>query len=261
MVNDELLDALWDEYGHFDEINFDNSSKSIHPLHISNVKDPLRHLELLSSRLSRDGVISVQAPDLLSLITNGHFGYIYHEHQSYFSTSTIQRLFRSIGFQAQRITPAKDGLNMCYRFVRSEESGSRACLGEKEQKYIEGMNTTIRDFLLQFRRRLEITSERVQRELSTLVGTRKIGYGASVATVTTMYQLGINAGLDFLVDDSKKHWNCFSPRDNLVVQDAQIACNTDPLMSFVILATRYEDQILKNHPELVGRTITAKMSQ
>ena len=40
IINDELLDTLRDEYGEFDEINFDNSSKSAHPLHISNVSDP-----------------------------------------------------------------------------------------------------------------------------------------------------------------------------------------------------------------------------
>ena len=261
IINDELLDTLRDEYGEFNEINFDNSSKSAHPLHISNVSDPHQNVERLSSLLAPDGVISVQAPDLPSIINNGHFGYIYHEHQCYFSPWTMRRFFRTLGFRPQKITPAKDGLNMCYRFTRCEKLEVGRSLSVKEKNETETSNKLNKGLLEQFRKRLEMTIERVQRELNGAGGAIRVGYGASVATVTTMYQLAINEKIDFLVDDSEKKCNHYSPRDNLIVRDYLTTSSRDEAMSFIILATRYEDLILKKHPELVGRIITTRMSQ
>jgi len=260
MINDELIGALWDEYGEFDEINFDNSSKSAHPLHFSNVADPRGHVGLLSSVLSRDGVVSIRAPDFTSIMTHGHFGYIYHEHQSYFSTSTMQGFFKSLGFETQQIFSTDDGLNTRYQFVRNKKTRSKTDLYDVEQADASAIrNTRDRDLLLEFQSRLQTTSQRVQRELNNVAQVKKAGFGASVATVATMYQLGINEKLDFLVDDSVKFYDYYSPRDNLIVKDARTSCIADRSTVFVVLAARYEDQILKRHPELAGRAITTKM--
>lgn len=262
MINDDLIRALWDEYGEFDEINFDNSSKSAHPLHFSNVANPCGHVGLLSSVLSKDGVISIRAPDFTSIMTNGHFGYIYHEHQSYFSISTMQGFFKSLGFETKQILFTDDGLNTGYQFVRSKRTRSKNDICNVEQAdAIAIRNARDRDLLLDFQSRLQTTSLRVQRELNNGVQAKKAGFGASVATVATMYQLGINEKLDFLVDDSAKLYDCYSPRDNMIVKDARTSCIADRSTVFVVLATRYEDQILKRHPELAGRVITTKMGQ
>jgi len=259
-INDELIGALWDEYGEFDEIKFDNSSKSAHPLHFSNVADPRGHVGLLSSVLSRDGVVSIRAPDFTSIMTHGHFGYIYHEHQCYFSTSTMQGFFKSLGFETQQIFSTDDGLNMRYQFVRNKKTQSKTDFCDVEQADASAIrNARDRDLLLEFQSRLQTTSQRVQRELNNVAKVKKAGFGASVATVATMYQLGINEKLDFLVDDSVKLYDYYSPHDNLIVKDARTSYIADRSTVFVVLAARYEDQILKRHPELAGRAITTKM--
>ena len=81
-----------------------------------------------------------------------------------------------------------------------------------------------------------------------------------MATITTMYQLCINDWLDYLVDDSDRFCDQFSPKDNLkVVQYKESERADDP--TFVLLATRYEGQIIRKHGALSGHTVSTRMYQ
>ncbi len=260
-VDQKLIEQLVAQFGLFNEIIIDNSSKSSHPLHISNIEDPRGYLEKLGLLLRPEGVISIQLPDLSSILRYGHIGYIYHEHQSYFSSRSLLWLLQSLGFEAIHAVKARDKLNARYRFCRSN-------LPRKEKIPHAGLitdsidcdGTEDRKRYDEFVTRLVCTRERVREEIELAGSNPIIGYGASVATITTMYQLCINDWLDYLVDDSDRFCDQFSPKDNLkVVQYKESERADDP--TFVLLATRYEGQIIRKHGALSGHTVSTRMYQ
>lgn len=260
-VDQKLIEQLVAQFGLFNEIVIDNSSKSSHPLHISNIEDPRRYLEKLGILLRPEGVISIQLPDLSSILRYGHIGYIYHEHQSYFSSRSLLWLLQSLGFEAFDVVKAKDKLNVRYRFCRSNYPR------KEKTPHTDAITDSIDDGGIvdkkhydEFFTRLVGARERVREEIESTGSNRKIGYGASVATITTMYQLCINDRLDYLVDDSDRLCGQFSPKDNLKVarfKESECAVGA----TFVLLATRYEGQIIKKHEVLSGHTISTRMYQ
>ncbi len=64
--------------------------------HVPDINDFTRGMKQL---LARDGVISLEFPHLLELVQHGQFDTVYHEHFSYFSLTTVMRIFASAGLR------------------------------------------------------------------------------------------------------------------------------------------------------------------
>jgi SAM-dependent methyltransferase len=64
--------------------------------HVPDLNDFVGGMKIL---LKPDGVVTMEFPDLLSLIDGNHWDTIYHEHFSYFSFSTVSRVFAAHGLK------------------------------------------------------------------------------------------------------------------------------------------------------------------
>jgi len=62
--------------------------------HVPNLNDFVKGMKIL---LNHNGIITMEFPHLLQLIKNNQFDTIYHEHFSYFSLLTVNRIFSSHG--------------------------------------------------------------------------------------------------------------------------------------------------------------------
>ncbi|MCX6319807.1 MAG: class I SAM-dependent methyltransferase [Bacteroidetes bacterium] len=64
--------------------------------HVPDIRDFVNGLKVL---LAPDGVITMEFPHLLQLVANSQFDTIYHEHFSYLSFYTVEKIFREFGLE------------------------------------------------------------------------------------------------------------------------------------------------------------------
>ena len=95
--DEKTVDEFLHLYGRADLVVVDNSSKMQHPIHLSNVADPLNYVGNLANLIKPEGKVVVRAPYLGEIVNKGLIDYVYHEHQSYFSLISITNLFSKLG--------------------------------------------------------------------------------------------------------------------------------------------------------------------
>ena len=80
----------------------------------------------LSRVLARDGVLSVEVPHVLSLLRDGQFDTIYHEHVSYFSVLSLDRLLTAAGLEIFDIETLPTHGGSLRLFIRHASGGRHA---------------------------------------------------------------------------------------------------------------------------------------
>jgi 2-polyprenyl-3-methyl-5-hydroxy-6-metoxy-1,4-benzoquinol methylase len=91
--------------------------------HVPDIVDFVGGMKIL---LKKDGVITMEFPHLLQLVDNNQFDTIYHEHFSYLSFYTVQKIFKSRGlelFDVEEIPTHGGSLRI---YARHEEDASQA---------------------------------------------------------------------------------------------------------------------------------------
>lgn len=189
--------------------------------HVPDINDFVAGLRAL---LAVDGVITMEFPHLLQLIDNNQFDTIYHEHYSYFSFGTVERIFDAHGltlFDVDEIPTHGGSLRIyaCHRGTGNQSMGSGVQeLRERERAY--GM------FRLSgytgFGERVHETKRRI---LSFLIevkdrNKRVAGYGAPGKGNTLLNYCGIGTDfLDFTVDRSPHKQGRYTPGSRVPILD------------------------------------------
>jgi hypothetical protein len=253
--DEKTVTKFVDRYGQVDKVRVDNSSKMQHPLHLSNVNDPLAYVRNLAKLLKPDGTVAIRTPYLGAIVREGFLDYVYHEHQSYFSLMSIRNLFLKLGFNIVNAYMCEnDNLNAEFVFTKA----SPAVRDRPTLKQFSSMEDSLDlDKPLTYIRlgtHLKLLQEKVQQKLESIKTTTIAGYGASVAPVSMMYQYNIVNFLDFLVDDNNEKIDLFCPAANLRVRssDSLYVNNVDVL---VVLASRFSNEIIQRHPQFTGKVL------
>jgi SAM-dependent methyltransferase len=176
----------------------------------------------LKSLLKTDGVVTMEFPQLLRLMEENQFDTIYHEHFSYFSFSTAERVFRRHGlrmFDVQELPTHGGSLRIFARLADGRVRGeSQAVRGLKEKEAaagllkietyrsfgekVKGTKRAILDFLIRAKR----------------AGKRIAGYGAPAKGNTLLNYCGIRSDfLDFTVDISPHKQGTYLPGTRIPV--------------------------------------------
>jgi len=162
----------------------------------------------LSAVLTPEGVITVEFPHLLQLVAQRQFDTVYHEHFSYFTYHTVQRVFASHGLRIWDVEelPTHGGslrLWVCHVNANHRETSAVAALFAKEatagmldmsyyhgfQSLADSIKNDFLAFLIDCKRN----------------GKQVVGYGAAAKGNTLLNYAGIRPDLLGYVVDASPH--------------------------------------------------------
>ncbi len=212
--------------------------------HVPNVNDFVNGLGLL---LEPDGVITVEFPHLLKLIAQNQFDTIYHEHFSYFSFLTVERIFAAHGlslFDVDELPTHGGSLRIyaCHEALARRNSGAVERVRAAERQAGLDVPETYEGFAQQV--------NRAKRDLLSFLidaksdGKSIVGYGAPAKGNTLLNFCGIGTDfLDYTVDRSPHKQGLFLPGTRIPIRAPAAIAETRPDY-VLILPWNLKDEIV-----------------
>ncbi len=191
----------------------------------------------LAAALANDGVITVEFPHLLQLVANGQFDTVYHEHFSYFSLHTVQKIFAAHGLRiwdVEELSTHGGSLRLwaCHQDAAHQECVSVASLLAMEVNV--GMLDL--DYYQDFQARADAIKNDFLRFLLECKknGKKVAGYGAAAKGNTLLNYAGVKPDLlPFVVDASPHKRGRYLPGSRIPVLAESIIRSTQP--DFVVI--------------------------
>ena len=214
--------------------------------HVPDINDFVGGMRLL---IKPDGIITMEFPHLLRLMAENQFDTIYHEHFSYLSFSTTERIFARHGlvlFDVEEIPTHGGSLRIYARHVEDATKPITeriAWLKKKEQEYGLHNIGTYSAFS-------ENVRETKRKLLEFLINAKRrgktvVGYGAPAKGNTLLNYCGIRTDfLDYTVDRSPHKQGCYLPGTRIPIHAPDIIRETRPDY-VLILPWNLRDEILE----------------
>jgi len=197
--------------------------------HVPDVNDFVSGIRLL---LKPNGVVTAEFPHLVNLIEKNQFDTIYHEHYSYYTFTTIEKIFKYHGiaiFDVEELPTHGGSLRIYGKHQKALSSVSSTVknLRRREQKagyqtlipynsYHEKVAATKLDFLA-----FLIKAKRAKKSIA--------GYGAAAKGNTFLNYCGIRSDfIDYVVDDSPHKQNHLLPGTRIPVYSSAKIRETKP---------------------------------
>ena len=193
--------------------------------HVPDIVDFVKGLKLA---LKPQGVVTMEFPHLMQLVENSQFDTIYHEHFSYLSFSTVQRIFAAQGLEMFDVEELPTHGGSLRIYAKHPEDTSKAvtpavaALLQKEDR--KGMNSMAWYSNLQQKAltvKLDLTELliKLKRENATVAA-----YGAAAKGNTLLNYCGIkNDLIDFVVDANPNKQGKYLPASHIpVVNEAHL---------------------------------------
>lgn len=198
--------------------------------HVPDLNDFVGGLKIL---LAPNGIITMEFPHLLQLMKFNQFDTIYHEHFSYFSLVTVERIFKAHGlvlFDVQEIPTHGGSLRIFARHDQdtSKPVGERVTelrareikLGYEDMKTYAAFAEQVRET----KRKLLEFLIKAKREKKTIVG-----YGAPAKGNTLLNYCGVRTDfLDYTVDISPHKSGQFLPGTHIPIFHPSKITETKP---------------------------------
>jgi 2-polyprenyl-3-methyl-5-hydroxy-6-metoxy-1,4-benzoquinol methylase len=191
--------------------------------HVPDINDFVGGLKIL---LKENGVITFEFPHLLQLIDKNQFDTIYHEHFSYFSFYTTQKIFEKHGLQLFDVEEIPTHGGSIRIFAKHKEDTSKTVsdnvdrMLQKEKAF--GLNE------LAIYQTFQKKAEKVKNDFTQFLlhakqdGKKVAGYGAAAKGNTLLNFAGIKKDLlHFITDASPHKQNKFLPGVHIPVYDEQ----------------------------------------
>jgi hypothetical protein len=190
----------------------------------------------------------MEFPHLLQLMEQNQFDTIYHEHFSYLSFSSVERIFAGHGlvlFDVEELPTHGGSLRIYARHVEdTTKPQSAAAVSLKERESARGLNRL--DTYGQFGERVLETKRKLLRFLvdAKQAGKRIVGYGAPGKGNTLLNYCGIRTDfLDYTVDRSPHKQGRFTPGTHIpILAPEQIAVTKPDYV--LLLPWNLKDEIM-----------------
>jgi len=197
--------------------------------------------------LADDGIVTMEFPHLLQLVSNNQFDTIYHEHFSYFSFLTVNAVFAHHGMTLfdVRELPTHGG---SIRIYAAKSASDRAVPGDRVKEMLDRERAMGYDnigFYSGFEQRVRSIKNDL---LMFLIEQRRagksiVGYGAPGKGNTLLNFCGIRSDyLDFTVDRNPHKQGTFTPGTRIPILDPAIIKEAKPDF-IVILPWNLRDEI------------------
>jgi 2-polyprenyl-3-methyl-5-hydroxy-6-metoxy-1,4-benzoquinol methylase len=204
--------------------------------HVPDLNDFVKGMKII---LNEKGIITMEFPHLLQLISNNQFDTIYHEHFSYFSFLTVQKVFEYHGLVIYDVEEVPTHGGSLRIFAKHNDDYSKSISNnieimkrkEKEfgldkiltytnfQKNINRIKKNIQDFFIK----------------CSKDGKKVVGYGAPAKGNTLLNYCEINKHqMDFTVDLSKYKQGLFLPGTHIPVYSPEMIRETKPDYVFIL---------------------------
>ena len=203
--------------------------------HVPNLNDFVGGLKIL---LAADGVITMEFPHLMRLVAGNHFDAISHEHYSYLSFMTVERIFAQHGlviFDVEELRSHGGSLRIYARHVESNAHPMTPRVDALRQlEASEGV-----DSLAYYARFAEQVRENKRALLEFLIEARRdgksvVGYGAPGRGNTLLNYCGIGRDfLDYTVDRNPQKQGGFTPGTRVPILPPERIFETKP--DFVLI--------------------------
>ena len=197
--------------------------------HVPDLNDFVAGMKIL---LKPEGVITVEFHHLLNLITKSQFDSIYHEHFSYFSLLSMEKVMAAHGlkvFDVEEISTHGGSLRV---YACHQESAREICAGVVEVKDKEiAAGLTRMETYLAFGEKVKATKRQL---LSFLIeaksqGKSIVGYGAPAKAITLLNYCGVRTDfIDYIVDRSPHKQGSFVPGTRLPILAPEKIAETKP---------------------------------
>ena len=198
--------------------------------HVPDLNDFVKGLKIL---LKPNGIITLEFPHILQLIQKNQFDTIYHEHFSYFSLFTTQKIFSFHGltiFDVEEIPTHGGSLRVYLKHLESENISINQKVGillEKEKQF--GLDNIFT--YTNFTKNVEKVKEKLQEFFITAKksGKKIVCYGAAAKGNTLLNYCKIgNNFIDYVVDQNPYKQKLFLPGTHIPIKDPDEIRKTKP---------------------------------
>jgi SAM-dependent methyltransferase len=215
--------------------------------HVPDINDFVEGFRVL---LAPQGIVTIEFPHLLKKIENTYYDQIYHEHYSYLSFLTAERIFAAHGltlFDVEEIPPQGGSLRIYARHAEdaSHPVGPRV-VEMRDRETAAGLTSL--DRYRAFAGQVSRTKRDLLRFLSEAkeAGKRVAGYGALAKGNTLLNFCGVRTDfLDYTVDISPHKQGRLLPGTRIPVFAPDKLFETRPDY-VLILAWNIRDEIMRN---------------
>ncbi|WP_276502524.1 class I SAM-dependent methyltransferase [Terrimonas pollutisoli] len=198
--------------------------------HVPDLNDFVGGIPIL---LKEDGVLTMEFPHLLRLMEENQFDTIYHEHFSYFSFTTVKKVFDFHGitlFDVEEIPTHGGSLRIYGRHHSDTSKPVSAKVTELLQRELEA-GVTQMDFYKNFEEQVKETKRKLLEFLieAKRNGKRLAGYGAPGKGNTLLNYCGIRTDfIDFTVDRSPHKQGSLLPGTRIPIYPPEKIDETKP---------------------------------
>lgn len=211
--------------------------------HVPDINDFVGGMKIL---LAENGVITMEFPHLLQQITHNQFDTIYHEHFSYLSLLSVEKIFAHHGlslFDVDEVITHGGSLRIyaCHAGKRDAEKNLIAVRGKEKDSKLDQMET-YEKFSQQVR-------ETKRALLEFLIAAKRdgktiVGYGAPAKGNTLLNYCGIRGDfVDYTVDRSPHKQNKFLPGSRIPIYAPEKISETKPDY-VLILPWNFKDEVM-----------------
>jgi SAM-dependent methyltransferase len=214
--------------------------------HVPDINDFVKGMKKL---LKQKGVITMEFPHLMRLINENQFDTIYHEHFSYFSFITVEKIFASHGltiFDVDELSTHGGSLRIYARHTEdASKPVSTSVTNLKKREEEAGFTST--KYYLSFSEKAKETKRNI---LTFLIETKRNGksiggYGAPAKGNTLLNYCGIRTDfIDYTVDRSPHKQDHYLPGTHIPIYNPEKIRETRPDY-LVILPWNLKEEIME----------------
>jgi len=228
--------------------------------HVPDLNDFVEGMNIL---LKPGGVITMEFPHLMQLIEKKQFDTIYHEHFSYFSFTTVERVFAAHGltlFDVEELTTHGGSLRIyachkhaCHKDVCHKADDSKPIIDKPITERIAELKRREEAFGIANLKTYQGFAERVKETKRKILhfcilfkeeGKRIVGYGAPAKGNTLLNYCGMRTDfLDYTVDLSPHKQGHFLPGTHIPIEHPDKVRETKPDY-LAILPWNIKDEIM-----------------
>ena len=212
----------------------------------------------IKTALKPEGVVTLEFPQLMQLLKNNQFDTIYHEHYSYLSLNTVEKIFRSVGLRiwdAEKLPTHGGSLRVygCHlESARLISSNMTALMSEE-------LDFGIQDLTVY--KKLQLSADKIKKDLlcflneQKLAGKRVVAYGAAAKGNTLLNYAGVKADLiPCIYDAAKSKQGKYMPGSHIPILSPEEIENNYPDY-VLILPWNISEEIIRENFNLVERGV------